>query len=60
MGLEVEVKELIGKTLTEIRGMKADSDEIIFVAETGEEYRMYHCQNCCEGVSIEDVCGDIS
>ncbi len=51
------LKELIGKTVTEIR--KTD-DEIYFNCSDGSEYKMWHNQNCCESVSIDDICGDLS
>jgi len=51
------VKELIGKTLTKI---DKSSDELIFHCETGEKYKMYHDQDCCESVTIEDICGDLN
>jgi len=48
-------EELVGKTLTEIR---AAHDEIEFVTADGVTYKMYHSQECCESVSVEDVVGD--
>jgi hypothetical protein len=53
-----EVSELIGKTLTEVRNIS--DEEIRFVTVEGGEYRMFHSQDCCESVNIEDVCGDLS
>lgn len=54
---EVEMKDIIGKTFTEIK--QVGDDEIHFVDSEGNKYKMYHEQNCCEGVSIEDICGDL-
>jgi hypothetical protein len=53
----VEFKTLIGKTLTDIKLIQ--SEEIIFETSDGGEYKMYHEQDCCESVSIEDICGDL-
>jgi len=50
---------LIGKTITEISGAEVGSDEIRLSCSDGTSYRMYHSQDCCESVSIEDVNGDI-
>ena len=52
-----DVSVLIGKTLTEVQ--KVEADEIYFRTSDGEEYRMYHYQDCCESVSIEDIIGDL-
>ena len=52
----VEIEVLKGKTLTKI---DESDDELIFHCETGEKYKLYHSQDCCEGVSIEDVNGDL-
>lgn len=51
-----EIKDLVGKTLTEI---KKTDDEIFFICNDGTIYKMYHSQNCCESVSIEDILGDL-
>ena len=34
--------------------------ELIFKTENGKSHKFYHAQDCCESVSIEDVCGDLS
>lgn len=51
-----EFKDLVGKTLTEI---KNNGDKLIFIVEDGTRYKMYHSQCCCESVSIEDINGDL-
>lgn len=56
----VDFSELTGKTLVDISGAEKGSDEILFTCSDGTRYLMYHEQDCCESVSIEDVCGDIS
>lgn len=56
MGLDVEFKELVGKTLVYIN---VNGDEIYFETDAGEEYLMHHSQDCCESVDIEDITGDL-
>lgn len=51
-----EFKDLVGKTLTEI---KNNGDELIFIVDDGTTYKMYHEQDCCESVYIEDINGDL-
>lgn len=57
MEYNVSVEDLKGKVLTKVEVKGYDS--ILFVAEDGSEYQMYHSQDCCESVSIDDICGDI-
>lgn len=53
------ISELIGKTLTAVTGRVSD-EEIVFVCDNGEKYRMYHMRDCCESVCVEDIAGDIN
>lgn len=55
--MNVEFSELKGKVLSKIE--EIDNKELIFHLETGEIYKMYHDQDCCESVSIEDINGDL-
>lgn len=52
-----EIKDLVGKTLTEIEN---NGDELIFIVDDGTEYKMYHAQDCCESVYIDDINGDLN
>lgn len=56
---ECDFDELKGKTIIKIDGLKKDSEEVRFYCSDGSEYLMYHDQDCCERVSVEDICGDI-
>jgi len=51
---------LIGKTITEIKGATDGSDVIEFKFSDGEKYEMYHQQDCCESVYLQDIIGDIN
>lgn len=52
----MDIKELIGKTLVCID--KGD-EYIVFITDSGDNYKMYHEQDCCESVVIEDIEGDL-
>lgn len=56
-----EIKDLIGKTLVSVtRGDAEDCGDFIdFTTAEGQRFRMYHAQDCCESVTIEDICGDL-
>ncbi len=51
------INDLVGLTLVEVT--KTDCDRISFISEEGRQFLMYHSQNCCESVYIEDVAGDL-
>lgn len=49
--------DLFGRTIV---GIEQDDAEIKFHMENGDTYLMHHMQDCCEGVSIEDIAGDLN
>jgi hypothetical protein len=51
-----DVNVLTGKTL---ESLVDEGNELIFKTTDGETYRMYHEQDCCESVVLEDVVGDL-
>lgn len=55
----VDLDQLKGLTIVSVDGAESGSDEIIFTLSDGTEFKMYHEKDCCESVSVEDVCGDI-
>lgn len=57
-GNEIEMLFFFGKTFTNIE--KVEDEELIFTLSDGSQYKMYHEQDCCEGVYIESVIGDLS
>lgn len=56
----VPVSDLMGKTISSIRGAVKDNDVILFECTDGSMYLMWHEQDCCECVDIDDICGDIN
>ena len=48
---------LVGKSLKRVQNI---SDERIeFETRDGEVFALYHEQDCCECVMVEDICGDL-
>jgi hypothetical protein len=54
-----EFSELLGKTLTAVRGAVGD-ERLEFICADGSIYVMYHSQDCCESVSVESIVGDLA
>lgn len=50
-----EFKELVGKTILNI---KLQADEIVFITNDGI-CKLFHSQDCCENVYVEDIIGDL-
>ena len=49
--------KMIGEVLTNVD--IGDRDEgVLFTCQSGKQFRMYHDQDCCESVGIEDQSGD--
>lgn len=43
-----------------LKSISTDGDCIIFITDDNKEYEMFHDQDCCEQVYIEDICGDLN
>lgn len=56
--MNTTIESLLGKTLTNIEISDA-LDSVIFTTLEGDRYQMYHSQDCCETVTIDDINGDI-
>ena len=54
----MNVTELVGKTLVKVE--QVGDQEIFFTTNEGKQYKLYHWQDCCESVTIEDVAGDLA
>lgn len=53
-----EIGMMVGKTFTKATG-EVGHDELEFTDTDGLRYLFYHSQDCCEGVFIEDIVGDL-
>jgi len=56
---EITIKSFLNKTFVEII-KEEDYSRITFVDENKIKYIMYHEQDCCESVYIEDIEGDLN
>lgn len=56
----VEFSELVGKTIEWVKvGTDIDnSTTVLFLCKDGSTYSMYHEQDCCETVTLEEIAGD--
>ena len=52
---EARIEDMVGKVFTSVRN---EDTELVFENAT-ERFVFFHQQDCCEHVSIEDVCGDL-
>ena len=55
---ETNFKDLEGMTLTNIE-VSDDKSEIYFTTSEGKRFIMYHDQDCCEEVLVEEIYGDL-
>lgn len=53
--MSADVAELVGKVF---RSVTSNDSEVVFTGDVS--FRLYHDQDCCESVGVEDVCGDLS
>ncbi len=55
---DLKFELLVGKTMSKVE--QVGPDVIEFTSNDGEKYKLYHSQDCCESVQVEDICGDIN
>lgn len=55
---EAKLKDLIGKTMASVENV--NNEEIVFTTTDGEKFSLYHLQDCCESVMVDDVVGDLA
>src|SRR4051812_30645833 len=55
-----EIKQLSDLQGCILQACEATGDELIFTLLDGRRFKLYHQQDCCENVYIEDICGELS
>ena len=51
-------EDLLGHTCTSV--VNINDDEIQFHLTDGRAFKLYHYQDCCEVVYVDDICGDLN
>lgn len=53
----MQFSELTGMKLAKV---SVADDQVEFLTIENRKFLLHHDQDCCESVSIEDICGDVS
>ncbi len=53
-----QFSDLIGKTLTAVTGLESGSERVIFECDDGSQFALFHEQDCCESVDVNEVIGN--
>ena len=56
----IDFSVLKGKTLVSVEDCQIGSDRVTFRTTDGKSYSLFHSQDCCESVSINDIDGDFN
>lgn len=52
--------DMVGKVFTKVEKTQGTyDDQIVFTVNEHEFFKMYHEQDCCESVGIEEIIGDL-
>ena len=49
------MEEFYGKVIVGVDGLEVGSGEVVITFEDGSSFHMWHSQDCCESVSINDI-----
>lgn len=55
---ELSFNTLVGKTLVSVRNV--DDQEVVFLTDANETFKLLHYQDCCESVVVESITGDLA
>lgn len=51
------VEDLKGFTMESVKNI--NDEELVFKTKCGRTFKLYHSQDCCESVVIDDIVGDL-
>lgn len=57
--MNAKFEDLVGFTITAIDAAVGDYKVLIELSD-GRKMLMFHHQDCCESVRVEDICGDLA
>jgi len=52
-----QISDLIGERIVRVSGYGEGCEEITFTTASCKTFRMYHQQDCCERVIVDDIAG---
>jgi len=57
-----DIETIVGLTMTKVEHVTGDDGDecILLESACGRTFKLYHSQNCCESVEVNDICGDLS
>ena len=55
--MRAKFSDLVGCVLASVEDH--NHEEIVFTEAGGRRFRLYHSQDCCESVTVEDITGDL-
>lgn len=58
MAYDLSIDTLVGKTFIDVKNIN-DESILLRVSDT-EAYLLYHSQDCCESVYVEEIHGDLN
>ena len=54
--MHLEFSRIIGMVFVKI---DSSEDEVVFTTRGGRQFHLFHDQDCCERVSVEEIVGDL-
>lgn len=57
--MEEKFENLKGKIFRRIDGLEYNSERVKFFCEDDSDYELFHTQDCCETVTVDEIEGDV-